>query len=398
MEPRKLAALLSSLVSQLLLLLILTLPCNSPSYTHDSLPPLIHHFLFSHQIATTLPRNRNRNRNRKRKHPSPSHPSRTPDFFPTTFMMTSSTFQWLSGLLEPLLDCRDPAPLNLSPSLRLSIGLFRLATGSDYPQIASRFSVPLSVAKFCVKQLCRVLCTNFRFWVSFPNPSDLRSVSQSFHTLSGLPNCCGVVSCSRFDVLNANSIAAQIVVDSSFRILSIVAGFQGHKSDSTILRASTLFKDIEEGTLLNDVSANAVNQYLIGDSGYPLLSWLMVPFLDSVPGSVEENFNNVHEVMRVPALRTVASLKNWGVLSRPVDEEVKMAVAYTGACAILHNCLLMREDFSALAASGFEDHHRHQLRPRVLDHEDDAPVSPKALVLRSSLATMAKKIRRDSDS
>ncbi|OIV94307.1 hypothetical protein TanjilG_19313 [Lupinus angustifolius] len=74
--------------------------------------------------------------------------------------MTSSTFEWLSRLLELLLDCRDPEnlfPLNLSARTRLGIGLFRLNNGSDYPELSTRFGVPVSAAKFCVKQLCRVL-------------------------------------------------------------------------------------------------------------------------------------------------------------------------------------------------------------------------------------------------
>ncbi|KAK7362622.1 hypothetical protein VNO77_04740 [Canavalia gladiata] len=411
MQPRHLAALLSTLVSQLLLLLLLIFPSthnpnslhlinSNPNPNPNSIFPLLHHFLFSHQIAATLSLHRKRKRKRKRPHNEHSPlPPRTPDSFPNTFMMNSSTFEWLSGLLEPLLECRDPAelfPLNLSAGVRLGIGLFRLAAGSDYPEISTRFGVSVSVARFCVKQLCRVLCTNFRFWVSFPSPNDLRSVSQNFETLSGFPNCCGVVLCSRFEVVNANTpcVAAQIVVDSSFRILSIVAGFLGHKSDARILKTSTLFKDIEEGTLLNSPPVNAVNQYLIADSGYPLLPWLVVPFADPLPGSVEENFNAVHEAMRVPALRTAASLRNWGVLSKPVDEELKMVVAYIGACSILHNSLLMREDFSALA-SDFEDCRQSYNNSENCNLEDH-PVDSKALALRSTLATMAKKIHNSN--
>ena len=252
-----------------------------------------------------------------------------------------------------------------------------------------------------MKQLCRVLCTNFRFWVSFPNPNELGSVSQGFEGLTGLPHCCGVLQCTRFEVVGAGEapssslVAAQIVVDSSFRILSIVAGFLGRKSNSRILKASTLCQDIEGGKLLNAPPVKAsngveVNQYLVGGEGYPLLPWLMVPFVEAVPGSVEENFNAGIEVMRVPAIRTAASLRNWGVLSGPVREEVKMAVAYIGACSILHNSLLMREDFSALAGE-IEDYRLQQQRYREFCRLEDDSIMEKALVIRSTLATTAKK-------
>ncbi|PKI41071.1 hypothetical protein CRG98_038599 [Punica granatum] len=44
--------------------------------------------------------------------------------------MTASTFEWLFGLLDPLLDCQDlvGSPLNFSMEFQLEIGLFRLAT------------------------------------------------------------------------------------------------------------------------------------------------------------------------------------------------------------------------------------------------------------------------------
>lgn len=320
--------------------------------------------------------------------------------------MTSETFEWLAGSLEPLLDCRDPvgSPLNLSAELRLAIGLFRLATGSDYPRISNQFGVSETVARFCAKQLCRVLCTDFRFWVNFLNPNELESVSAAFEGRTGLPNCCGVIDCARFKIVTGSgfkdsqeeSIAAQILVDSSSRILSIVAGFRGDKSDSKVLKLSTFCKDIEGGRLLNSppvyVNGVAVEQYLIGDKGYPLLPWLMVPFVDAVPGSSEEHFNEAHERVRLSGLRTIVSLKNWGVLSQPIQEEVKTAVAYIAACSILHNALLMREDYSALVDDELEgyslDDRRSQFQ-RDISLEDNS-IELKASVIRRALATKVK--------
>uniref|UniRef100_A0A6M2FAN6 DDE Tnp4 domain-containing protein n=1 Tax=Populus davidiana TaxID=266767 RepID=A0A6M2FAN6_9ROSI len=388
MESKKLAALLSSLVSELLVLVLLLFPSDSyNSNSHGFLFPIIRHYLSSQELATSLslfPISKKRKRAQLREARSePTHEDRdlergsrlgelsrvapNPDSFKTTFRMRSSTFEWLSGLLEPLLECRDPigTPINLSSELRLGIGLFRLATGSSYTEIAGRFGVTESVTRFCAKQLCRVLCTNFRFWIAFPTSTELELVSKDIEGLTGLPNCCGVIDCTRFNIVKRNdcklasddevqedSIAVQIVVDSSSRILSIVAGFRGDKNDSRILKSTTLCHDIEGRRLLNAtpviVNGVAIDQYLIGDGGYPLLPWLMVPFVDVVPGSCEEKYNAANNLMHVFALRTIASLKNWGVLNKPVEEEFKTAVAFIGACSILHNVLLMREDDSAL--------------------------------------------------
>ncbi|GAB4852970.1 hypothetical protein Ancab_017159 [Ancistrocladus abbreviatus] len=266
MDSRALAALLSSLVSQLLLILLIfpSSPFSLSSPPLDShyhiLFSLLHHFLFSSEIATTvslfpLPRKRKRTTNHFSDSESDSDDPQTdaqlgsrlaelervdsrllrnPDSFRLYFRMTASTFEWLAGLLEPLLDCRDPigSPIDLSPELRLGVGLYRLSTGSNFPEIATLFGVTEPVAKFCAKQLCRVLCTNFRFWLGFPSPDELKSVSDAFETLTELPNCCGVIDCTRFLINRVDqghskgeSIAAQIVVDSTCRILSIVCWF-----------------------------------------------------------------------------------------------------------------------------------------------------------------------------
>ncbi|KAE8669405.1 hypothetical protein F3Y22_tig00112243pilonHSYRG00026 [Hibiscus syriacus] len=425
MDPRKLSALLSSLVSQLLLIIITLFDSNKNDDNNrhfishgNNAFAIVHHLLSSQQIAASLSFV-SVSRKRKRTHCSESDSesaadeiadrrldrvglglTRDPDSFKPFFRMKSSTFEWLAGLLEPLLECRDPvgSPLNLSAELRLGIGLFRLATGSSYTEIARRFGVSESVTRFCAKHLCRVLCTNFRFWVAFPSPKELNSVSLEFQQLTGLPNCCGVIDCTRFNIVNEingsiDSIAAQIVVDSSSRILSIIAGFKGDKSDSKILKCSTFCEDIEEGKLLNStpliVNGVAVNQYFVGDCDYPLLPWLMVPFVDDVvPGSFRGEFNAAHRAMRASAWKTVASLKNWGILDRPMCEESKASVAVIGACSILHNVLLMREDDSSLCEGMGDYSVLHDQSSQQQQHHEEASIE--ACGIRDALAKQAR--------
>ncbi|GAA0177771.1 hypothetical protein LIER_29746 [Lithospermum erythrorhizon] len=398
-DSRTLVVLLSTLISQLITSLILLFPPCSQNTPLTTLP-LLHHLDSISHIASTIsliPFSRKR----KRDHEQLMMP-RNPDVFKSFFNMNSSTFEWLCSLLEPLLECRDPAhsPLNLKPESRLGIGLFRLATGADHGEISTRFFVSQSTAKFCVKQLCRVLCTNYRFWVGFPSRPELDSVSTQFQTLTGLPNCCGIVHCTRFQVKTNNfsdSFAAQIVVDSSSRILSIAAGFRGNKDDFQVLKASTLYNDIENGILLNSspVSINEVSvpQYLVGDGSYPMLRWLVVPVSDPIGGSNEENFNNVVDILRSRAHRTVTSLRNWHVLSRPIEADFKSAVAYVGACSILHNMLLMKEDYTT-CTKDVDDHtlssHRFQFSSDRGSEEGGVVNKELASDIRSALATKAR--------
>lgn len=442
MDSGAIAVLLSSLISQLSILLFLIFPSSNPltsiSSAHypliESLFPLLHHFISTSDIAASvflLSCSRKRRRTHFSDPDSPEEDDdpafklgkmgrfgrvdsaifRNPDLFQQFFKMNTSTFEWLCGLLEPLLDCRDPvdSPFNLSAEIRLGIGLFRLATGSDYPEISRRFEVSEAISKFCVKQLCRVLCTNFRFWVGFPSHNELDSVSAQFETLTGLPNCCGIIKCARFRITGSESdrtnaetaqeehIAVQIVVDSSSRILSIVAGFSGNNSDFQVLKSSTLFKDIEKGLLLNlsqplYINDVAIPQYFVGEGDYPLLPWLLVPFRDPVVGSCEENFNNVHGMVCVSALKTIASLRNWGVLRREIKAEYKVAVAYIGACSILHNMLITREDYSAFCDESGEWESKDQSFHHYQDSAnlEENSIAKKAWVIRNALATRAR--------
>lgn len=150
-----------------------------------------------------------------------------------------------------------------------------------------------------------------------------------------------------------------------------------------------MYKDIESGSLLDSspiyINGVSVPQYLVGDRNYPLLPWLITPFPDPVSGRNEENFNAALNLMRLPVIRTIASLKSWGVLNKPIEAEFKTAVAYIGACSILHNVLLMREDYSSLCDK-FIDHTVDDQVYRDANFEETS-VELKGSVIRNALAT-----------
>ncbi|XBH97674.1 hypothetical protein VPH35_127316 [Triticum aestivum] len=301
-------------------------------------------------------------------------PPTSPDHYPLAFRVSAPTFHYLSGLLDPLLS----HPSLPCPTL-LALALARLASGLPYPALAALFRVPPSAPRAASRRLRRVLLANFCFWLAFPSNSASSSSS------SPLPSCRGALACARF-AGPGGPLAAQLVAGASSRILSLAAGFRGDRADLEVLRLSSLHQELEQGKLLDPA------QYLVADgNGYPLLRWLMVPFEGAVaPGSPEAHFNAAHRAMCRPARRAVRSLMGWGAIARLHEEESpRAAVTCIGTCAMLHNVLLAREDYSALAPEeGDEPENDLGAMQSRRDHaaEEGFKVDKRAVALRSALA------------
>lgn len=311
--------------------------------------------------------------------PAPLPPA-SPDHYPLAFRVSAPTFHFLSGLLDPLLSHPSLPP----PPVLLALALARLASGLPYPALAARFGVPPTAPRAASRRVRRVLLANFRFWLAFP--SDPASAYAA-----ALPSCRGALCCARF-AGPAGPLAAQLVAGASSRVLSIAAGFRGDRTDLEVLRLSSLYQEAEQGKLLDS------QQYLVGDGGgYPLLPWLMVPFPGPVaPGSPEAEFNAAHRAMCRPVRRALRSLMGWGAIARLHEEESpRAAVACIGTCAMLHNVLLTREDYSALAPDE-DEAESGSVGTRSKGDDGGAggfEVDGRALALRSTLAATMRDLR-----
>ena len=78
------------------------------------------------------------------------------------------------------------------------------------------------------------------------------------------------------------SVLVQAVVDYRYCFLDIYAGWPGSVHDARVLVHSSFYKKADAGQLLSPVNKtiNGVNipVYVIGDSAYPMLPWLMKSF------------------------------------------------------------------------------------------------------------------------
>lgn len=87
-------------------------------------------------------------------------------------------------------------------------------------------------------------------------------------------------------------------------ITAINAQFGGCSHDSFVWNQSN-----ERHFLERQRERGVRNEWLFGDSGYPLEPWILTPYRKSVPGSLEENFNKIHSVARNGVERDIGKYK-----------------------------------------------------------------------------------------
>lgn len=122
--------------------------------------------------------------------------------------------------------------------------------------------------------------------------------------------------------------------------MNINAQFPGATHDSFIWRQSQAHRTMEEWFNEGDP-----NTWLLGDSGYPQLPWLMTPVLNAVPGSAEHNYNTAHASARNCIERCIGVLKTRFrclLSERVLRYDPVKAGNITVTCAVLHNMCLSR--------------------------------------------------------
>lgn len=132
-------------------------------------------------------------------------------------------------------------------------------------------------------------------YIRFPVGDNLKETVQEFLEKWGIPQCAGSVDGSHIPVRppamnhtdyynrkGGYSIVVQAVVDAKCLFTDLYIGWPGSVHDARVLSNSELYKkcvnqDYLQGNPLR-VNNHSIPLFLVGDSAYPLLSWLVKPF------------------------------------------------------------------------------------------------------------------------
>eukprot|EP01018_Ginkgo_biloba_P015956 Gb_29836 [translate_table: standard] len=287
------------------------------------------------------------------------------------FRMTKTTFDRLLESLHPALQRQDTAMKDAIPAhFKLGAALFRLAHGATFKSVARKFGIGTRSACKAFYEVCKALEDQLGYLFEFPSSMEgLHSIIDSFASL-GMPNCCGVIGCTRFlvekpvigssssttvvdysDPQGQHSVVMQGLVDFSGRFLDISVGWPGSLTPAMILLRTHLFSRVEEsGELLQGPPADLINgvlmpQYIVGDKSCPLLPWLLTPYAKETHATLtpaQELFNNVHEYARSAVSRAFGMLKSqWQLLTmrQRVNNIERLPFIVAAAC-VLQNFLI----------------------------------------------------------
>ena len=166
-------------------------------------------------------------------------------------------------------------------------------------------------------------------------------------------------------------------------------GWPGSVHDARVFANSDLYKKAIEGSILNEHSVQishwTIPTFLIGDSAYPLLPWLIKPFAHNASlTSAQSNFNYRLSSAHIVVENAFGRLKaRWRRLQKQNDMAVLNVPHIIQTCCILHNMCKINGD--SCAESWLDNLRQNNLQQPVLSGGSSMMPSGRAKQIRETL-------------
>uniref|UniRef100_A0A3Q3A0V1 DDE Tnp4 domain-containing protein n=1 Tax=Kryptolebias marmoratus TaxID=37003 RepID=A0A3Q3A0V1_KRYMA len=240
---------------------------------------------------------------------------------------------------------------------RVAIALWKLATGSEYRSVGHIFGVSITTVCRCVQKFCVAAETVLvPEQIRFPDEDHFREIAMYIENRWGLPQCVGAIDGCHIPIIAPqhyhtdyfnrkgwHSIILQAVVDGKGIFWNLFAGLSGNSHDARVFRLSALPELASRGNLFPPHIRNngkvATGYYILGDSAYPLLDWLLKPFPNTGRLTSEQQFFNKKICgARVVVKNAFGRLKGrWHCLLKRNDCDVELVKSMVLTCCALHN-------------------------------------------------------------
>ncbi|KAK9280540.1 hypothetical protein L1049_014232 [Liquidambar formosana] len=299
-------------------------------------------------------------------------PSKGMDKFESVFKISRKTFNYICSLVKEDMMAKSGSyaftngkPMSLND--QVAVALRRLGSGESLLTIGDSFGLNHSTVSQVTWRFVEAMEERGLHHLRWPSTEqEMTETKSKFEKIRGLPNCCGAIDTTHImmclpaaepasnvwlDQEKKHSMILQAIVDPDLRFQDIVTGWPGKMNDSSVLQSSNFFKLCEKGKRLNGkkmvlCEGSELREYIVGDSGYPLLPWLVTPYQGKELPDSKAEFNRRHFATRMVAQRALARLKEmWriiqGVMWRPDKHRLPRIIL---VCCLLHNIVIDLED------------------------------------------------------
>ncbi|CAO2823151.1 unnamed protein product [Amaranthus hypochondriacus] len=289
-----------------------------------------------------------------------SHIDFPDDEFKKLFHMSKATFNMICHELQPSITKKNTMLRAAIPVReRVAVCIRRLATGEPLSALSDKFGLGTSTCHKLVLEVCSAIKnTMMQRFIQWPEEARLADIKKQYETISGIPNIGGSIYTTHIPIalkemhhveayLNKHhternqktsyTITIQGVVDPRGIFTDVCIGRPGSLPDDKVMERSALYERANRG-FLNNI-------WMVGNSGYPLTDWLLVPYTHQNLKWTQHIFNEKIEDIEKVAKDSFSKLKKrWGCLQKPIKVKLQELPALLGACCVLHNICEMRND------------------------------------------------------
>ena len=272
--------------------------------------------------------------------------------------------EWLDGSHEEAAT-RTQSATNalggtLSGELKVAV-MLRIMAGASYLDLLLIYGISTSSVYSTFHEAASWIVMTFQFplvnWIVNKDEAALHTVAEGFASASGgiFRNCIGAldgvavkIKCPvASDVIRDPgnyfcrkgfyALNVQAISDQSRRVLWMSTGHKGSTHDSTAIMETQLFKILED----NSDWLEDKGYFLVGDSAYPLMGHILVPYSDAKSASPEDAFNFWLSNSRIQIECTFGEIvMRWGILWRKLLFDIEDVGKVVTAAALLHNFLV----------------------------------------------------------
>jgi hypothetical protein len=288
--------------------------------------------------------------------------------FKKTLRISRATFRYILERIEPVLARETLIEDPISPDERLAICLYRLGRGDYYYTIAEMAGRGVSTVTSIVDEVSQALVKYL--WndcVSLHMPDSPKAFKEKILDMEELWQfpCCwaaidgchiplkcppgGLEACKEYhNFKNFYSIVLMAMVDSNYRFEWGSCGFPGNSHDAIIFKSTNLWESLQNGLLPNmakTVGDVNIPPLIVGDSAFPLQTWLMKPYTNATLSPQQRYFNYRLSRARTVTEGAYGQLKGrWRVLLRKSESSKEHVRTVNLACMVLHNICIDQGD------------------------------------------------------